>query len=279
MPEAKIISTDGWVGNAPLLRLSLLGHFSLRADGLERSLTEGSRRLLALLALTGQRIRRPMVAGTLWPEASDVRAGACLRSAVARLGHTHADVLWANATELSLSAAVRVDLREAEAEARRLLACRQPLCDADRCGESVEQLSLEILPGWYDEWVLMKAEVWRQLRLHALEALSMRLTAAACHAEAIHAALAAVATDPLRESARSVLIRAHIAEGNRSEAHREFERYRDLMHSSLGMEPTTRLRTLAGAASRPSRHDHSHVRRPSDHVTRAGWPPNSQRLA
>ena len=111
MPEAKIISADGWVGNAPLLRLSLLGHFSIRADGLERSLTEGSRRLLALLALTGQRIRRPMVAGTLWPEANDVAACACLRSAVARLGHAHADVLWANATELSLSAAVHVDLR------------------------------------------------------------------------------------------------------------------------------------------------------------------------
>ena len=41
-----------------------------------------------------------------------------------------------NANELSLNAAVRVDLRNAEAEARRLLASHGALCDADRCGVS-----------------------------------------------------------------------------------------------------------------------------------------------
>ena len=64
-----------------------------------------------------------------------------------------------NANELSLNAAVGVDLRDAEADARRLLADRGPLCDADRCGESVKRLSLELLPGWYDDWVLIEAKV------------------------------------------------------------------------------------------------------------------------
>ncbi len=152
-----------------------------------------------------------------------------------------------NANELSLNAAVRVDLRNAEVEARRLLASHGALCDADRCGASAERLSLELLPGWYDDWVLMEAEAWRQLRLHALEALSMRLSSTGCHAEAILAALAAVASDPLRESARSVLIRAYLAEGNRSEAQREFGRYRELLLGSLGVEPTPRLHALARA--------------------------------
>ena len=152
-----------------------------------------------------------------------------------------------NANELSLNAAVRVDLRNAEAEARRLLASHGALCDADRCGVSAGRLSLELLPGWYDDWVLMQAEAWRQLRLHALEALSIRLSSAACHAEAIQAALAAIASDPLRESARSVLIRAYLAEGNRSEAQREFRRYRELLLGSLGVEPTPRLHALARA--------------------------------
>ena len=93
----------------------------------------------------------------------------------------------------------------------------------------------------------MQAEAWRQLRLHALEALSIRLSSAACHAEAIQAALAAIASDPLRESARSVLIRAYLAEGNRSEAQREFRRYRELLLGSLGVEPTPRLHALARA--------------------------------
>ena len=190
---------------------------------------------------------RPVVAGTLWPEANDARASACLRSAIARLGHAQAEVLCVNANELSLHAAVRVDLRSAAIEARRLLAGHGALCDADRCGISAERLSLDLLPGWYDDWVLMEAEAWRQLRLHALEALSVRLSPTACHAEAILAALAAVASDPLRESARSALIRAYLAEGNRSEAQREFGRYRELMLGSLGVEPSPRLHALAWA--------------------------------
>lgn len=248
MPRSGTISVapPGWqAAGAGVVRLSLLGHVSLCADDVERLLTTGSRRLLALLALARRRMRRPVVAGTLWPEVSDARASACLRSAIARLGRVH-DVLCVSATELSLGAAVRVDLRDAEADARRLLAGRGPLCSADRNGDTIERLSLELLPGWYDDWVVIEAEAWRQLRLHALEALSMQLSSAACHAEAILAALAAVSTDQLRESARSVLIRAYLAEGNRSEAHREFERYRALLRGSLGVEPTPRLRALAG---------------------------------
>jgi DNA-binding SARP family transcriptional activator len=247
MLQSETISADRQAEGRSVVRLSLLGHFSLRADGVERSLAAGSRRLITLLALRGQRIRRPVIAGTLWPEANDARASACLRSAIARLGHAHVEVLCVNANELSLNAAVRVDLRNAEVEARRLLASHGTLCDADRCGVSTGQLSLELLPGWYDDWVLMEAEAWRQLRLHALETLSMRLSSTACHAEAILAALVAVSSDPLRESARSVLIRAYLAEGNRSEAQREFGRYRELMLGSLGVEPTPRLHALAWA--------------------------------
>ena len=247
MRRSETIPADRQAEGTSVVRLSLLGHFSLRADGVERPLAAGSRRLITLLALSGQWIRRPVVAGTLWPEANDARASACLRSAIARLGHAHVEVLCVNANELSLNAAVRVDLRNAEVEARRLLASHGALCDADRCGVSAGRLSLELLPGWYDDWVLMEAEAWRQLRLHALEALSIRLSSTACHAEAILAALAAVSSDPLRESARSVLIRAYLAEGNRSEAQREFRTISGALLGSLGVEPTPRLHALAWA--------------------------------
>jgi DNA-binding SARP family transcriptional activator len=154
------------------------------------------------------------------------------------------------ATELSLGQAVRVDLREAQACARRLHAGDRPLSRADRYGHSEELLSLELLPGWYEDWVLLQAEAWRQFRLHALEALSARLSAEDCHAGAVSAALTAVSADPLRESARSVLIRAYLAESNRSEALREFETYRQLLRRALGVEPTARLHGLVCAATR-----------------------------
>jgi DNA-binding SARP family transcriptional activator len=247
MTGAQVASVNTPAAGAQGHNLSLLGDFSLLATGVERPLAASSRRLLVLLALRGQRMRRPAIAGTLWPNADDARAGASLRSALLRIGHSGCQLVRVNGTLLSLDPAVRVDLREAQAEARRLLADEAPLSPADRRGDTARLLSLELLPGWYDDWVIIEAEAWRQLRLHALEALSARLTAAGWHAAAILAALAAVSADPLRESARSVLIRGYLAEGNRSDALREFSRYRWLLRNSLGVEPSPRLRALAGA--------------------------------
>jgi hypothetical protein len=67
---------------------------------------------------------------------------------------------------------------------------------------AVPVLSADLLPDWYDDWVLLEAEDWRQLRLHALEALAGRLIALGCWGEAANAAGAAVRAEPLRESAR-----------------------------------------------------------------------------
>jgi len=68
---------------------------------------------------------------------------------------------------------------------------------------AVPVLSADLLPDWYDDWVLLEAEDWRQLRLHALEALAGRLIALGRWGEAANAAGAAVRAEPLRESARA----------------------------------------------------------------------------
>ena len=116
--------------------------------------------------------------------------------------------------------------------------------ESDIGGPAVAALSDDLLPGWYDDWAVIAAEDWRQLRLHALEAVAARLTAADRLAEAAAAALAAVRAEPLRESARAALIRVHMAEGNQSDALGEFERYRVLLRAELGLEPTARLRRI-----------------------------------
>ena len=62
---------------------------------------------------------------------------------------------------------------------------------------------------------------------------------------AVEAGLAAVAAEPLRESAHRALIAAHLAEGNRSEAMRQFEFYRMLLGKELGLEPSAMMASLA----------------------------------
>ena len=206
-------------------------------------LPPGSQRLLAYVALAGRAVRRDLAAGALWPSASEQRAHASLRSAMARLGACSDRVLCADALDVSLAEGVGVDLHEAQIVARRLLTDPRAV-GPDAAAAAVEALSVELLAGWYEDWVLLEAESWRQLRLHALEAVVGVLAGAGRYGEAVAAAQAAVSADPLRESALVALIAVHLREGNQSEAWRAFDRYRQRLRDALGLEPTARVHSL-----------------------------------
>jgi SARP family transcriptional regulator, regulator of embCAB operon len=227
------------------LMIALLGGFALFRGGSVLDIPRSSQRLLAFLALHGRMVKRAAVAGALWPDASESHAYANLRSALARLHGTARKALATSKLELGLAEGVTVDVRRAQALARRLL---DPAVTPDRAElgmAAVPALSADLLPDWYDDdWVLIEAEDWRQLRMHALEALAGRLIALGRWGEAAGAAGAAVRAEPLRESGRAALIQVHLAEGNQSEAVREFTRYQALLRAELGLEPTRRLRQL-----------------------------------
>lgn len=224
------------------MRVRLLDGFQLASVNGRITMPGSAERLLALLSLTGRTMRRTEVAGTLWPAASESRAFGSLRSAVSRLGEAGRDALRADAVDLVLAPGVSVDLRSARAVAMRLLGAEPP--ESDLSGDVVAVLSRELLPGWYDDWVLIEAEDWRQLRLHALEALARHLCGAGRFAEAALAARASVRAEPLRESAHATLISVHLAEGNRSEARRQLERLRALLGEELGLEPSAPVLAL-----------------------------------
>ena len=222
-------------------RLSLLGGFELRCAGQDVAVSRSGQRLLALLALQVRPLERLWVAGTLWLDATEERAGASLRSALWRLPQPQgAAVVEATTTHLRLAGDLAVDVRELAAQAEEL--------DARAVGDShaadPSALSRDLLPDWYEEWVVLERERFRQLRLHALEALCRRLTEAGRFGAAVQAGLAAVAGEPLRESAHRTLIRAHLAEGNPGEAVRQYHLYRRLLAGELAIEPSAAIREL-----------------------------------
>ena len=225
--------------------LSLLGGFlfSVSGDAL-LGISAGSQRLLAFLAVRDRLLTRTQVAGTLWPESTDEHAGASLRSAVSRLDRPTRQAVKVTASDLGLAEGVAVDVHRSQALARRLIDRDGTKSDVDIGAGAVSALSEDLLPGWYDDWAVIAAEDWRQLRLHALEAVAGRLTDADRLAEAAAAALAAVRAEPLRESAQAALIRVQMAQGNQSAARGQFERYRVLLRAELGVEPTARLKRL-----------------------------------
>lgn len=227
-------------------RLFLLGGFELHQDDGAVALPAASQRVLAFLALRERQVSRSVVAGTLWPETTDARAAANLRSALWRVRSpaTGPGLVEATPTHLSLGEGVWVDVREAGRLAARLLAGgdRELVVAVD-----VRSFCGELLPDLWDNWLVVERERVRQLHLHALERLSGDLVGRGRHAQAVMAAMAAVEMDPLRESANRVLIAAHLAEGNRVDALRQFGAYRRLLADELGLPPSAELVRLAGA--------------------------------
>jgi len=208
-------------------------------------LPPSAQRLLALLALHDRPLLRPHVAGTLWLDTTEERASANLRSSLWRLNRPGPKLVEATSFQLRLASDVRVDVREAAALAHRLLARSDGATGTEvDLAPDPRLLTGELLPDWYDDWVMLERERLRQLSLHALEALGGRLLAAERLGEALEAALEAIAMEPLRESARRLLIRIHLAEGNAAEAIREYELCGRLFREQLGLEPSPQLTQL-----------------------------------
>jgi DNA-binding SARP family transcriptional activator len=230
-------------------QLRLLDRFELRSGGGVVTVTVGPQRLVTYLALHNRLLPRTHVAGMLWPDVSAERANANLRASIWRMPSVCRPVIDLSMRHIRLGEDVTVDLTSAVALAQRLIDRSKNCDDDDLSADARAVLCGDLLPACYDEWVLVESERFHQLRLHALEALCERLTAAGRCGEAIDAGLTAVCGEPLRESAHRALIKAHLAEGNYVEAERQYELYRRIIRDELGFEPSDGLRKLMVSAA------------------------------
>jgi DNA-binding SARP family transcriptional activator len=229
-------------------RVTLLGGFGVGlGEETVVDLPRGVQRLIAYLGLA-HRPARAAVAGQLWPDVPEDQAHGSLRSALWRLQKAAPGMVDMTGGALGLARGVRVDVRETARWAQRVLDPREDVPDG--VPGDVE-LRGELLPGWYDDWVVPERERLRQLRLYALEALADGLARHGRYGEAVEAAHDAVQIEPLRETAHRTLVRIHLAEGNLVEAVRAYESFRALLAAELGVSPSPRMEALLARAGRP----------------------------
>jgi DNA-binding SARP family transcriptional activator len=229
---------------ATVFRVQLLGGFAATGDGSPIVLPAASRRVLALAAVYRAPLPRTLAAERLWPHLSTRMALGSLRTALSRLNATQPALLAITQEQVCLHDAVTVDIHEVEALAKRLIAGSVP--DAGENG-SLDRLTLPLLPECHDDWVLLERNRLQDLCLHALEAHAGRLTATGEYAAALDAIHAALAAEPLRESAACTLIAVHLAEGNRARAARCYLEFRERLLAMLGIEPSPEMRALVAS--------------------------------
>jgi DNA-binding SARP family transcriptional activator len=209
------------VGEVRDVRLRLIGGFDLTIDGEpEPTLQPAMQRLLAFVALTPRGVERMFTALQLWPDTSEERAKANLRSTLWRLGKLPVVLVTTTKSRLRLADGVWVDARDGIDELVHGLA--GGVLDA---ALPFQNLLADLLPDWYDDWLIIERERLRQLSLASLEARARSALEQGDTHDAIQLALSAMSIDLLRESAHRLLIEAHLAEGNDRDAHRALASY------------------------------------------------------
>ena len=226
--------------------LVLLGGFSLRdRAGTAVFLPANCQRLLALMAIS-RVTSRPWLAGTLWPGTREAQAQASLRTAMWQINRRIPGLLTAHGAQLSLPDDMRIDLQQVRSDALDLSASSTPTTNRAQLHRIRD--ATELLPGWYEDWVLLARETFRSLRLDALERSSEGLLRDGRPDDALQLALAAVADEPLRDSAHRLVLLAHLAHGNAGEAVRHFGQYTQLLSAELGLAPSAQMHAIIGSA-------------------------------
>jgi DNA-binding SARP family transcriptional activator len=239
-------------------------------------------RIVGYLALHGP-TTRTRLAGALWPDVPDERAQGSLRTGLWRLQREHPGLVRAGATMVGLRSDLTIDYHEFIRVAHLLL-LEPPDEPPDRPHGYAGSLRLltadtDLLPGWDQEWLVHEQERFRQMRLHGLESLSACLCRQGVYGMALEAALAALRSDPLRESAHRAVIEVHLDEGNLHEARRQYLACLRMVRAELSLSPsaamlelgrrcgattptaaktTRRRRPAAGANHHPSRSPRHH---------------------
>jgi DNA-binding SARP family transcriptional activator len=212
-PAKRMVAIVGRLGVYPMVRLSL-----------------PARRILAYMELRGQPVARGVASADLWPDLPEEIGRANLRRALWHLPRG-----WVNSVGDELVLDAESDLARAHRVAARALNGEPLTLD------EITLLSNDILPGWHEEWVLPAHESFHLLRLQALEAACRTMASSGSHALATQAGAAAIAAEPLRESAAEALIDAHLAQRNRYEAVQCFRSLAERLHSELGVSPDPSL--------------------------------------
>lgn len=236
---------------APALQLRLLGEPVLQwADGARLPLGPERRfQLLAYLAHQADWVSRERLAALFWPDHGAEAARSNLRKVLFRLKglpavpppEEHNGALrWRVATDVQAfeQAAGAGDAASALAHWR---------------GDPWQGLGAEDVPGlapWLTSERQRLRARWRQLRLDQARAEGRSDQAAGW----LHPLLA---DDPLDEEALSLLVQHELRAGRRAAALQAYERFRDQLQHSLGLEPASATRALLDPSAAPGRVDAS----------------------
>jgi DNA-binding SARP family transcriptional activator len=240
--------------------------------------------LLAYLAYYAHRAHpRDTLIEILWPEC-DPDAGrnrlsvslSSLRRQLEPPGVPTGGVIVADHAGVRLNPqAVTTDVAQFESALQAASRAGSSTERRERLSEAVELYQGELLPGYFEEWVLTERERLAEAFLEAVGQLVAHLEQVGDLPRAIQGARRMVAADPLREETHQTLIRLLAAAGQPDAALRQYRELERVLDEHLGDTPAPESEALVA-----SLRDGAGTRRANGVVPPAeGWAGARRRVA
>ena len=229
------------------LKIYLLGQFKLDVDDQPIELSSRpAQSLLAYLALNaGVAHRRERLASLLWPEANETNARSYLRQALWRIRKTlegkslsAEDYLQVSDISLTFNAQsdywldVQIMLETPESHSVETLI------------ESVRLYHGELLPGFYDEWVVLERDRLEAAYHHKMNLLLERLIQSEQWDEAIFWSEEWIKLGHAPEPAFRALMQAHTGLGDLGMVTAAYQRCAESLKRELNLEPSAETKQL-----------------------------------
>jgi WD40 repeat protein/basic membrane lipoprotein Med (substrate-binding protein (PBP1-ABC) superfamily)/DNA-binding SARP family transcriptional activator len=232
-----------------MLKVYLLGQFKIEANSEPVEIpSRPAQSLLAFLILnSGTNYRREKLAGLFWPDASEANARGYLRQALWRIRKAFegASVQWQDYLQINEISISFITKANYWVDAAIILNRRE--ASAWQVPDLVEALELyrgELLPGFYDEWVVLERE-----RLLAAFELKMQLLLellikGRAWYEVMEWSERWIALGGAPEPAFWALMLAHAGTGDRAGVVGVYNRCVEKLNNELGVQPSKELQEL-----------------------------------
>lgn len=225
-----------------MLQIRLLGRFDVQHEGEPVELpSRPAQSLLAFLALSpGISHRREKLSGLLWPDADEANARSNLRHALWRIrqalssGSKKGDGFLSSdniSVTFTITPEVWVDAQQV---ARKDLPEQTPRALL----EDVSAYGGELLPGFYDEWVILERERLRASFERKMQALLAGLVTERRWPEVLDWGERWIALGQAPEPAFRALMEACAALGDRAGVAAAYRRCQEALQRDLGVEPS-----------------------------------------
>ena len=225
-----------------MLKVHLLGQFEVRRE-LEpiKIPSRPTQSLLAYLILSaGKMHRREKLAGLLWPDASESNARSNLRHTLWRLRKAiGAEYLISDKISISFNKDSEFWLDAA------LIEVGDGVEDSsDGLIQIVSSYGGELLPGFYDDWVILERERFRSLFERRIQSLLDRLVEELNWTKVLEWGERWIALGQVPETAYRALMIAHSGLGGTASMAAAYKRCTKALQDELGVDPSEETKAL-----------------------------------